>query len=136
MQQPTTTDQLEPSRPSATAVDYSLPLSWLTVERAAYLGLALLALILRLMNLGVVPLSDAEAGQALVGWHIYQDQPVDQVGYSPLIATLNLVSFVLLGHWIVDERFKTPIEQFVNHEVKGMEHYIAELHEHSPFKNT
>ena len=40
------------------------------------------------------------------------------------------------AHWIVDERFKTPIEQFVNHEVKGMEHYIAELHEHSPFKNT
>ena len=40
------------------------------------------------------------------------------------------------AHWIADERFKTPIEQFVNHESKGMEHYIAELHEHSPFKNT
>ena len=40
------------------------------------------------------------------------------------------------AHWIADERFKTPIEQFVSHELKGMEHYIAELHEHSPFKNT
>ena len=39
------------------------------------------------------------------------------------------------AHWIADERFKTPIEQFVSHELKGMEHYIAELHEHSPFKN-
>jgi 4-amino-4-deoxy-L-arabinose transferase-like glycosyltransferase len=69
----------------------------LTVERAAYLGLALLALVLRLTNLGVVPLSDAEAAQALVAWNIYQDQPLDQVGYSPLIATLNLVGFALLG---------------------------------------
>jgi 4-amino-4-deoxy-L-arabinose transferase-like glycosyltransferase len=97
MQQPITTDQLEPSRPSATVVDHSLPLSWLTVERAAYLGLALLAVVLRLANLGVVPLSDAEAAQALAGWHIYHNQPVDQIGYSPLVATLNLVSFVLLG---------------------------------------
>jgi len=39
------------------------------------------------------------------------------------------------AHWIADERFKTPIEQFVSHELKSMEHYIAELHEHSPFKN-
>lgn len=39
------------------------------------------------------------------------------------------------AHWIADERFKTPIKQFVNHELTGMEHYIAELHEHSPFKN-
>ena len=38
------------------------------------------------------------------------------------------------AHWIADERFKAPIEQFVNHELKGMEHYIAELQEHSPFK--
>ena len=40
------------------------------------------------------------------------------------------------AHWIADERFQTPIRQFVNHELKGMEHYIAELHEHSPFKSS
>jgi 4-amino-4-deoxy-L-arabinose transferase-like glycosyltransferase len=104
MQQPIMADQLETSPPSereatvpASAVDHSSPLSWLTVERAAYLGLALLALALRLTNLGVVPLSDAEATQALVAWRIYHDQPLDQVGYSPLIATLNFVGFVLLG---------------------------------------
>ncbi|MGW8228613.1 MAG: GNAT family N-acetyltransferase [Gammaproteobacteria bacterium] len=39
------------------------------------------------------------------------------------------------AHWIADERFKTPIQQFVTHELKGMEHYIAELQEHSPFKD-
>ena len=39
------------------------------------------------------------------------------------------------AHWIADERFAVPIRQFVTHELDGMEHYIAELHEHSPFKN-
>jgi 4-amino-4-deoxy-L-arabinose transferase-like glycosyltransferase len=72
-------------------------LSWLTVEKGAYLGLALLALVLRLVNLGAHPLSDVEAGQALVAWRVYQGLPVGQVGYSPLIATLNLLGFVLLG---------------------------------------
>jgi uncharacterized protein (TIGR03663 family) len=72
-------------------------ISWLTLERAAYIALALLALGLRLANLGVHPLSDAEASQALVAWHMYQGLPVAQGGYSPLMATLNLVSFALLG---------------------------------------
>jgi uncharacterized protein (TIGR03663 family) len=101
MQRPITTDQLESqletSSRSAVVFDRSPSLPWLTVERATYLGLALLALALRLANLGVVPLSDAEAAQALVAWNIYQGQPLDQVGYSPLIATLNLLSFSLLG---------------------------------------
>jgi 4-amino-4-deoxy-L-arabinose transferase-like glycosyltransferase len=97
MQQPITADQSETPPPLAPFLDHSSSLSWLTVERAAYLGLALLALILRLTNLGLVPLSDAEATQALVAWRVYHNQPVDQVGYSPLIASLNLLGFVLLG---------------------------------------
>ena len=72
-------------------------LSWLTVERAAYLGLALLALVLRLSNLGAFPLSDSEAEQALVAWRVYNGDLGVQPGYSPLIATLNLASFLLLG---------------------------------------
>ncbi len=72
-------------------------LSWLTVERAAYIGLALLALALRLANLGLHPLSDSEAAQALVAWRAYQGQPVGEAGYSPLIVTLNLMGFLLLG---------------------------------------
>ena len=97
MQQQIKADQLETSPPLAPFRQHSSLTSWLTVERATYLGLAVLALILRLTNLGLVPLSDAEATQALVAWSIYHDLPVDQVGYSPLIATLNFVSFVLLG---------------------------------------
>jgi 4-amino-4-deoxy-L-arabinose transferase-like glycosyltransferase len=71
--------------------------SWLTVERAAYVGLALLALALRLINLGAHPLSDLEADQALVAWRLLQGQPLDHAGYSPLVATLNWLSFMLLG---------------------------------------
>ncbi len=97
MQQPIMADQPETSPPLAPFLDHSSSLSWLTVERVAYLGLALLALILRLTNLGLVPLSDAEATQALVAWRVYHNQPVDQVSYSPLTASLNLVGFVLLG---------------------------------------
>ncbi len=67
------------------------------MERGAYIGLALLALALRLANLGGHPLSDSEAGQALVAWRAYQGQPIGQPAYSPLVATLNLLSFLLLG---------------------------------------
>jgi uncharacterized protein (TIGR03663 family) len=72
-------------------------LSWLTLEKAVYIGLALLALALRLANLGLHPLSDSEAAQALVAWRAYQGQPVGEAGYSPLIVTLNLIGFLLLG---------------------------------------
>ncbi len=103
MQSQTTSAQLEtlppPEGPKAVRVPVAIPalLSWLTVERGAYVGLALLALALRLAGLGTHPLSDAEAGQAMVAWHVYQGQPAEQVGYSPLIATLNLIGFALLG---------------------------------------
>jgi hypothetical protein len=104
MQQPIVTETpkihehvggVESLRSPAMAPD--LLISWLTLERAAYIALALLALGLRLANLGAHPLSDAEAGQALVAWRIYQGVPVEQGGYSPLMATLNLISFAVLG---------------------------------------
>jgi hypothetical protein len=93
MQQPIATAQLEAVSPA----EEPSPVPWLTGEKAAYIGLALLALVLRLIALGAYPLSDAEAGQALVAWRILQAQPVGQAGYSPLIVTLDLVSFLLLG---------------------------------------
>lgn len=89
----------EPTRIPATSPAHAVDtlLSWLTVETMAYIALALLALALRLANLGAHPLSDAEAGQALVAWRVYHGQPVTQTGYSPLVVTLNLVGFLLLG---------------------------------------
>src|SRR5512137_2129720 len=93
MQQPIAAAELEAISPA----EETSPTPWLTGEKAAYIGLAILALVLRLAALGAYPLSDAEAGQALVAWRILQAQPIGQAGYSPLIVTLNLISFLLLG---------------------------------------
>ncbi len=38
------------------------------------------------------------------------------------------------AHWINDAQFRQSIEQFVQHEQSGMQHYIESLQAHSPFK--
>jgi hypothetical protein len=38
------------------------------------------------------------------------------------------------AHWIAHPQFSESIKNFLNHETKGMLHYIDELNEHSPFK--
>ena len=38
------------------------------------------------------------------------------------------------AHWIAHPQFSESISNFLNHETKGMLHYIDELNEHSPFK--
>ena len=38
------------------------------------------------------------------------------------------------AHWIAHPQFSESIANFLNHETKGMLHYIEELNEHSPFK--
>lgn len=70
--------------------------AWLTVERAAYLGVALLALLVRFFNLGLYPLAPAEAHQALTAWQLAQGESVGLVsGVSPLLLSLNHVLFLL-----------------------------------------
>lgn len=71
--------------------------SWLTVERALYLGLGLLALVLRLYALGRRPMQPEEARQALAAWHLFQGRPAETMGCSPLLLTANLILFALLG---------------------------------------
>ena len=67
-------------------------------EVIAYAGVLVLALVLRLAGLGAQPLSDAEAAQALVSWRLYQAQPLESpLHHSPLLATLNLVTFAVWG---------------------------------------
>lgn len=39
------------------------------------------------------------------------------------------------AHWIADPTFKKAIEDFLQRETLGMQHYIKELSEHSPFKH-
>ena len=38
------------------------------------------------------------------------------------------------AHWIADPQFRAAIDDFLQRETSGMQHYIAELGEHSPFK--
>lgn len=66
-------------------------------EIIAYGAIIVLALVLRLGGLGAQALSDAEASQALVSWRVYQAQPPEHNLYSPLLATLNLVTFTIFG---------------------------------------
>jgi hypothetical protein len=40
------------------------------------------------------------------------------------------------AHWIADEAFRRPIGNFLHHEIDGMEDYIAEMQQHSPYKQS
>jgi uncharacterized protein (TIGR03663 family) len=70
---------------------------WLTVEIVLYLGLGILALVLRLYALGRRPMQPEEARQALAAWKLLQGQPAQTDGCSPLMLTANMFVFLLLG---------------------------------------
>lgn len=71
-------------------------LPWLTLEAVLYAVIVIVAVALRLSNLGLVPLSNAEARQALSGLELYRGG-VPAGDYSPLLLTLNTLSFLLFG---------------------------------------
>jgi predicted membrane-bound mannosyltransferase len=68
-------------------------------EALAYLALALLALVLRLAQLDVVPLSSGEARQALAAWRTVFSEAAGSpiVPESPLLYMLHGLSFSVLG---------------------------------------
>lgn len=78
---------------------------WLTLERAAYAGIALLALGLRLWGLGWLPLGPAEAAQALPALAAVNGQAPDLTGISPLLFTLQRLIFMLFGATDAAARF-------------------------------
>ena len=69
------------------------------IEGLAYLGLALIVALLRLSELGAVPISDFEAEGALHAWHTIEDDAPGAfvVSNSPLTYLAQLASFSLLG---------------------------------------
>lgn len=69
------------------------------LEALAYIGLALIALILRLSHLDIAPITDREARGALQAWHtIEADAPGGfEPSSSPLTYLSQLVMFSLLG---------------------------------------
>lgn len=72
-------------------------LSWLTVEKAAYGGAVLVALLLRLLMLGATPLGPLEAAQALRAFAASTGHEFDLVGVSPLLFGLQRLVFSLFG---------------------------------------
>jgi hypothetical protein len=70
---------------------------WLTVERVAYAGLAVLALGIRLWGLGWTPLGPAEASQALPAWAAATGGDVALASVSPLLFTLQRLLFTPLA---------------------------------------
>lgn len=40
------------------------------------------------------------------------------------------------AHWIANPRFKDAISEFLDRETRGMQHYMQQLQEHSPFKQS
>ena len=77
----------------------SVSASALSIEALAYIGLALVVLLLRLSDLDTVPISDLEAGGALHAWHTIEDDAPGTyiVSSSPLTYLTQLASFSLLG---------------------------------------
>lgn len=68
----------------------------ITLERAAYVLVAILALVLRLTNLDARPLTPAEAQSAAAAWSFLNGQPVGEYS-SPLLVTLDWFVFFLFG---------------------------------------
>jgi len=71
--------------------------NWLTMERAAYIGLLVLALWIRLLHLGERPLDPDEASQALAAWKLANGVDLAQLGLSPLLLSLQYLTFLLTG---------------------------------------
>jgi uncharacterized protein (TIGR03663 family) len=78
----------------------------LTVEKAAYAGVALLGAGLRLYQLGLRPLNEGEAVQALAALRFTQGAtPVAPGGTVPALFTGNVVGFTLFGASDVSARW-------------------------------
>jgi uncharacterized protein (TIGR03663 family) len=73
------------------------PLAWFTLEGLLYVVILVLALALRVWHLGAIPLSNTEAEQSLVALSLYHGNLPQSSQYSPLLASLNSLSFLLFG---------------------------------------
>lgn len=72
-------------------------LGWFTVETLLYALILILAVTLRLWNVGQYPLSNPEAEQALAAYSIYHGSNIAAPTYSPLLASLNAFTFGLFN---------------------------------------
>jgi 4-amino-4-deoxy-L-arabinose transferase-like glycosyltransferase len=80
-------------------------LGWLTLERAAYGGILLFAGLWRVFQLDLYPLRSDEAQQALMAWQAAQGHSVTLRGLSPLLFTLQELTFIFAQANDVAARF-------------------------------
>ena len=87
------------SAPALDAEQRSDTMPSVSIEALAYLGLALVTMVLRLSDLDTVPISDLEARGALHAWHTIEDDAPGAFApsSSPLTYLAQLTSFSLLG---------------------------------------
>ena len=109
----TRTMSVNAEQPSADDGAPTLPIS-IEVEWLAYIGLALLALALRMTLLDSVPMSDAEARQALHAWHTIEDDAPGAfaTSSSPLIYLAQLTTFSLAGASELSARLASALAGF------------------------
>ena len=88
-----TTPGKEVSRPESQSIVFP----WLTLEWLLYALIFIVALALRLWNLGNYPLSNVEAQQSLLALTLYNGDLPAADYYSPLLITLNWITFLLVG---------------------------------------
>ena len=78
--------------------DSRAPASWLTVERGAYAAVGLLAAALRFVQLGLRPLTEGEAVQALAAFRFSHGAiEAAPAGTIPALFTGNVAAFTLFG---------------------------------------
>ena len=69
---------------------------WLTIERAAYIAIGILALVLRLVGLGRQPMAPGEAAQAVAALDLIgHTGAVAAGGTSPLLLSLHTLTFLV-----------------------------------------
>jgi hypothetical protein len=71
--------------------------SFVSLEAGLYLGLLALAVGLRFLNLGLSPLNDPEAREALAALRFLRGQPELALPHSPAYFSFTALSFFLLG---------------------------------------
>lgn len=94
------TETIERNAPTVTEVvtpPMAAALPWLTVEKALYAGMFIIALALRLLRLGETPLDSHEAGQALAAYRLATGAGLPTEFYSPLLFTVNFITSALIG---------------------------------------
>jgi uncharacterized protein (TIGR03663 family) len=71
--------------------------SRITVEMALWAAVGVLALVLRLANLGAAPLAAHEVREAMFAWRAVTGQGMPEAGYSPFLFVANSILFALCG---------------------------------------